>query len=71
MPPKGKLPESVIAGFARWIEEGAVDPREKKTRVTRPENEFNLAERQNWWSLRPVADVAVPEVKNRDWPRGA
>ena len=27
MPPKGKLPESVIADFERWIQMGAPDPR--------------------------------------------
>ena len=32
MPPKAKLPASVIADFARWIEMGAPDPRAKKTR---------------------------------------
>jgi len=28
MPPDGKLPESVIADFRQWIEQGAPDPRE-------------------------------------------
>src|SRR5579871_6564617 len=27
MPPSGKLPEAVIADFARWIDMGAPDPR--------------------------------------------
>src|ERR1043165_9726696 len=28
MPPKGKLPEAVIADFVKWIEMGAPDPRD-------------------------------------------
>ncbi len=28
MPPKGKLPDDVIADFAKWIEKGAGDPRD-------------------------------------------
>ncbi len=27
MPPKGKLPDAVVADFERWIRDGAVDPR--------------------------------------------
>src|SRR5690348_1047279 len=28
MPPKGKLPDAVLADFRRWIERGAADPRD-------------------------------------------
>jgi hypothetical protein len=31
MPPKGKLPDAVIADFRRWIEMGAPDPRVAQT----------------------------------------
>ena len=31
MPPKGKLPDSVIADFEKWIEMGAPDPRDGST----------------------------------------
>ena len=27
MPPKGKLPDAVIADFEKWIADGALDPR--------------------------------------------
>ena len=32
MPPQGKLPESVIRDFVRWIEAGAADPRDDDPR---------------------------------------
>ncbi len=70
MPPKAKLPASVIADFARWIEMGAPDPRSKKTREPNTEKRFDLEERKKWWSLQPVRDVAVPQIAQKDWPRG-
>lgn len=70
MPPKTKLPETVILDFVRWIEDGAVDPREKKTLAATETNaSFNLEERRKWWSLQPVREVEVPDVKQRYWPR--
>ncbi|WP_435011155.1 DUF1553 domain-containing protein [Tundrisphaera lichenicola] len=51
MPPKTKLPESVVADFRRWIELGAPDPRDAPKDA--------LAE--TWWSLRPIARPPVPE----------
>jgi len=69
MPPKAKLPETVIADFFTWIEMGAVDPRKKKTRAAKEHGAFDLAERRNWWSLRPIQEVRVPEVKQHSWPR--
>lgn len=35
MPPSGKLPEATIADFVKWVEMGAPDPREKRTRGRR------------------------------------
>jgi hypothetical protein len=69
MPPKGKLPETVVADFIEWIRMGAHDPREKKTRESATADSFDLAERKDWWSLKPVRQVAVPEVKRKDWAR--
>ena len=54
MPPKAKLPDSVISDFVRWIKDGAVDPREKQTPTAESHATFDLAERRKWWSLQPV-----------------
>lgn len=58
MPPKGKLPDSVIADFEDWIKRGAIDPRTESTvvKVAKPWNEI-LNERRDWWSLKPVTDA--------------
>ncbi len=59
MPPKGRLSESVVADFRRWIKMGAPDPRDGKTTnqaVTGP------AAQSDWWALRPLKRAEVPRV---------
>ena len=34
MPPDGKLPEAILADFIHWIEIGAPDPRDRRTRAS-------------------------------------
>ncbi len=62
MPPKHKLPEPIIADFAKWVEMGAPDPR------TGPKGsagrEINLAQGREFWSFKPLARPSLPEVKN-------
>ena len=60
MPPKGKLPEPVIADFRRWIERGAADPRDVPTRPG-----STLEDR---WALRPIVKPPVP-AEGRDRAR--
>lgn len=69
MPPKAKLPPAVIADFYEWIKMGAPDPRAKETRVVTGKPDFNLRERKDWWSLRPIRDVAIPKVSQAAWAR--
>jgi hypothetical protein len=68
MPPKGKLPDQVIADIRRWIEMGAPDPRDSKTAAT-GRREIDVAEgRKHWAFQKPVAAV-VPRVRDQAWPR--
>ncbi len=57
MPPRGKLPETVIADFAEWIRRGAPWPAEAKT-ATAKISEFNLHERRQAL-VAPAADAAA------------
>lgn len=60
MPPKKpKLADGVINDFKRWIENGAVDPREG-------ESEYSLGE-EDHWSYQPVGSPEIPVVSS-DWP---
>ena len=60
MPPKGKLPEPVIADIVRWIKDGAVWPGDTGSGAAKKED-FNIrARKAAHWSWRPLADVQVP-----------
>lgn len=67
MPPKGKLPESVIADFERWIREGAADPRTASATTAKP-REIDIEAGRLHWAYQPVKAPALPEVKNNKWP---
>jgi hypothetical protein len=68
MPPSGKLPERVIADFKKWIEEGAVDPREGKVGAPGTRT-IDIAAGKKFWSFRPPRAHAAPAVRNLEWPR--
>lgn len=63
MPPKDKesLPEGVIQDFVRWVGMGAPDPRAGKIVNPKPKKQL--------WSLEPVSERSLPEVKDLEWPR--
>jgi hypothetical protein len=63
MPPKGKLPDPVIADIRRWIELGATDPRDTATR--------SANSTRDRWALRPIARPSPPEFAGNsgNWVR--
>lgn len=64
MPPKGKLPEEVIADFVKWVEMGVPDPRGTAGSVAAA-----LAEKaKQHWAYRPPVKAPLPEVRNLSWP---
>ena len=67
MPPKGKLPDSVIANFVKWVEMGAPDPRDGEA-VT---NSIDFEEAGKHWAYLPIVRPELPEVQNPDWPANA
>src|SRR5688572_27806829 len=62
MPPNGKLPDSVIANFTKWVEMGAPDPR--KPNVTTVGGKINILEARKLWSFQPPKLVAPLATKN-------
>ena len=65
MPEDGaRLSDAVIADFAHWIQDGAVDPRDqppsKDDLATATSWPAKLALRSTWWSLQPVVAAAPP-----------
>ncbi len=68
MPPKGKLPDAVIADFETWVKMGAPDPRT----AGGPKKQVGLSieEGRKFWSYIPVSTPTVPATKNPTWPTG-
>ena len=67
MPPKSKLPDDVIAGFVKWIEMGAPDPREGAVSVKA--TQIDLEAGRQHWAFQPLRPVSPPTVADQQWPR--
>jgi hypothetical protein len=70
MPPAGKLPESIIRDFEKWIEKGAFDPRDappSADEVAAESWKKKLAERSQWWSLQPPKKPHLPHTADDEW----
>lgn len=71
MPPKGKLSQSVIADFEKWIEIGAPDPRESKSESDAPQAKSASQTKTPHWAFQPLQRVAIPSLPNDEWSRNA
>lgn len=72
MPPAGKLPDAVIAGFQAWIAAGAPDPRKdavKAADAAAPLRGMPVEEGRKWWAFQPVTEKPLPSVKNNAWSK--
>lgn len=68
MPPKGKLPEAVLADFEKWIRDGAVDPREATAEVeAKPTIDWRNA--REHWAYQPPRDSSPPPIKHESWAK--
>jgi cytochrome c553 len=70
MPPKGKLPEAVVADFETWIKMGAPDPRTGPIKARAEPSSSIIAKGREFWSFRPPQKSTAPEVKRPNWARG-
>lgn len=57
MPPSKRLPNEVIADFVKWVNDGAVDPREDEA-----------GSPKDHWAFRPIADPKPPGIDD-SWIR--
>jgi hypothetical protein len=69
MPPKGKLPDAVIADLTAWVRMGAPWPAEAgpNTTAMHPEG-FDLQQRKRaLWAWQPIRAHELPRVHAREW----
>ncbi len=70
MPPEGQLAAAEIADLRRWIEAGAAwPPVEIPDDIHDRYTDYDQL-RAEHWAWQPLKAAAVPEVFNRNWPRG-
>ena len=70
MPPKEKLPDSVIANFKKWIEMGAPDPRESAVaNAEGGRRQIDMEEGRKHWSFQNPVKHEVPAVKAEGWAK--
>jgi len=67
MPPKGKLPDSVIADFERWIQLGAPDPRTEV--ATKKPTGIDYQKGLEFWAFITPVRAPLPGVVNSAWVR--
>jgi cytochrome c553 len=67
MPPKGKLPDAVIADFVKWVELGAADPRTGPAAAA--PRQIDLAAGRQFWSFQRLHAVVPPDVADQNWVR--
>jgi hypothetical protein len=67
MPPKGKLPDEVVADFERWIAMGA--PGSRGAAKADGALRMDLEKARKHWAFRPIKEGPPPAVKDATWPR--
>jgi len=66
MPPKAKLTDEQIADFVKWIEAGAIDPREGKSPVAVAG--IDVEQGREFWAFQRPVKTQPPQVKDDSWP---
>ena len=65
MPPKGKLPDPVIADFAKWIEMGLPDPR-RGTKPIPTTPMIDIEQGRKHWAYQKIAKPTPPNLNSLD-----
>jgi dienelactone hydrolase len=66
MPPKQKLTAEQIADFVKWIEAGAIDPRDGAAAKTT--SSIDIEKGRQFWAFQRPVKPALPIVVEPSWP---
>jgi hypothetical protein len=70
MPPKGKLPDAVIADLTAWVKMGAPWPRETAATAGAKQAHFDIQTRKEaHWAWQPIRAYKPPGTKDANWAR--
>jgi len=70
MPPSGKLSETVLADFEKWISMGAQDPRNSPLEEVFAVGGLrakSLEEGKKFWAFKPIKLPPLPDVQKDEW----
>ena len=70
MPPSGKLSESVLANFEKWISMGAHDPRDSPLEEVFAVGGLKAKsqeEGRKFWAFKPIKLPSLPHVQKDEW----
>ena len=70
MPPSGKLSESVLANFEKWISMGAHDPRDSPLEEVFAVGGLkakSLELGRKFWAFKPIKLPSLPDVQKHEW----
>src|SRR5436190_11569290 len=69
MPPKGKLPDNVIADFVKWVEMGAPDPRTESTKAAQAvaASTIDWTKAREFWAFQKPERHPQPKVSTAEW----
>jgi hypothetical protein len=71
MPPKGKLPDGVLADLTAWVKMGAPWPKDGTGGTTAAKDGLDIAKRKReHWCWQPLRAQQPPAVRDAAWPRG-
>jgi hypothetical protein len=70
MPPKGKLPDAILADLTAWVKMGAPWPSDAADTGPLTKDGIDIAKRKReHWCWQPVRPQTPPAVRDAAWPR--
>ncbi len=61
MPPKGRLPDGIVADLVTWVRKGAADPREAGTLAAAPPHAASASSTRHW-AFEPLREAPAPPI---------